>query len=316
MPEIPGRIIVAEHAGRGGHLLFVDEAGRRLRSLTEPPSDEASFDITPAWSPDGHFVAYSSSRGSPGRAAGLWIRRADGSAPPRRLTAPDVGIDFQPAFAPDGRALVYTAAHGPSHAVFVIAIAEAGLGGSPPRKIAADALRPAWSHDGKTIAVTRQPGPRDVPEIWLSAPDGSGARKLTDGADPAFAPDDRRLAFVARDGRADADLWIVGADGSGREHVVDDALGDESGARFSADGRFLFAESFVRDADGKSMFPCIVYVDLAESRRRLRALQDRSPGGWTSLALAPVPLDAAALDGGPAYAEALTRALVAVPPEN
>ena len=85
VPEIPGRIIVAEHAGRGGHLLFVDEAGRRLRSLTEPPSDEASFDITPAWSPDGHFVAYSSSRGSPGRAAGLWIRRADGSAPPRRL---------------------------------------------------------------------------------------------------------------------------------------------------------------------------------------------------------------------------------------
>jgi len=108
---------------------------------------------------------------------------------------------------------------------------------------------------------------------------------------------------------------MIAADGSGRERVVDDPLGDETAARFSADGRFLFAESYVRDGDGKSMFPCIVYVDLDEGRRRLRALQDRSPGGWTSLALAPVPLDAEALDRGPAYAEALTRALVALPPE-
>src|SRR5215468_6233948 len=60
-PKPPARIVVAEHAGRGGHLLFVDESGKRLGSLTEPPAGD-SFDVTPAWSPDGKSVAFSSSR--------------------------------------------------------------------------------------------------------------------------------------------------------------------------------------------------------------------------------------------------------------
>lgn len=100
-----------------------------------------------------------------------------------------------------------------------------------------------------------------------------------------------------------------------RRHLVDDALGDEQSPTFSSDGRFLFAESFLRDGDGKTVFPSIVYVNLEEPKPRLRALLDPSPGGWTSLALAPVPLDAGALDRGPGYAEALTKALVALPPD-
>jgi len=308
LPKPPARIVVAEHAGRGGHLLFVDESGRRAGSLTEPPAAD-SFDVTPAWSPDGKSVAFSSSRG--GGAAGLWTVAADGSAPPRRLTTPPEGIDFQPAFAPDGRSLVYTAARAAGHAVWILS-----LDGGAARLLAADAVRPAWSHRGDLIAYTRQVGPRDPPEVWLVAPDGGGARKLTDGAGAAFTPDDRQLAFIAKgEGRLDGDLWIVGIDGAGRRRLVDDALGDEQSPSFSSDGRFLFAESFLRDGDGKAVFPSIVYVDLKEAKPRLRALLDPSPGGWTSLALAPVPLDADALDRGPGYAEALTKALVAVPPD-
>jgi Tol biopolymer transport system component len=315
LPAVPkplGRIVVAEHAGRGGHLLFVDESGRRLGSLTEPPAGD-TFDVTPAWSPDGKSVAFSSSRdGGRGRgAASLWIVAADGTSPPRQLTTPPEGIDFQPAFAPDGRSLVYTAARAGNHAVWILS-----LGGGDARLLAADAVRPAWSHRGDLIAYTRQAGPRDPPEVWLVAPDGSGAHKLTDGAGAAFAPDDRQIAFTAKgEGRADADLWLIGADGDGRRRVVDDGIGDEQSPSFSSDGRFLFAESFVRDGDGKALFPSIVYVDLREPKPRLRALIDPSPGGWTSHAIAPVPLDADVLDRGPAYAEALTKALVAVPPE-
>ena len=309
-PPIAGRIVVAEHAGRGGHLLFVDETGRRMASLTEPP-EEDSFDVTPAFSPDGRWIAYSSSRGAVGRAAGLWIVPVDGSAPARRLTTPDNGIDFQPAYAPDGRALAYTASHGPGHAVWVLP-----LDGGEPRLLMDDAIRPAWSHRGDLLAVTRQASPRDPPEIWLVAPDGGGARKLTGGAGAVFAPDDRQLVFSDRaEGRSDGDLWLIGVDGQGRHRVVDDPVGDEASPRFSADGRFVFAEAFVRDGAGKSVFPSIVYVDLAEPTWRLRALQDPNPGGWTSVALAPLPLDAEALDRGPGYAEALSRALVSLPPE-
>jgi Tol biopolymer transport system component len=312
---LPGRIVVAEHAGRGGHLLFVDERGRRVRSLTAPPADD-SIDLTPAFAPDGRSIVFSSSRGSVGRAAGLWLVPADGSAPPRRLTGPEQGIDFQPAFAPDGRAIAYTSSVGPGHGVWVLPLDALHRPGAP-RLVAADALRPAWSHRGDLLAFTRQVGARDAPELWLAAPDGSDARKLVDGAGAAFAPDDRRIAFVAgAPGRADADLWLVDADGAGAHRVVDDPIGDEANPRFSADGRFLFAEAVVRDGDGKPIFPSIVYVDLAEARPRLRALQDPSPGGWTSLAVAPVPLDAEALLRGPGYEESLRRALVAIPPSR
>src|SRR5262245_15840435 len=86
-PLVPAPIVVAEHAGRGGHLVFVDERGRRVRSLTDPPS-EASVDLTPAWAPDLRSIVFSSSRGRSEKSIGLWIVAVDGSSPPRRVTDP------------------------------------------------------------------------------------------------------------------------------------------------------------------------------------------------------------------------------------
>jgi dipeptidyl aminopeptidase/acylaminoacyl peptidase len=310
-PALPAPMLVAEHAGRGGHLAFVDERGRRVRSLTAPPEDEASVDVTPVFSPDLRNVIFSSTRGRVGRAGALVVLALDGRSPPRALTTPDEGIDFQPALSPDGRQLAYTSAHGASHAVFVLALDGDLRPAGPPRLLAEGALRPAWSHRGDRVVYTRQPSAASSPEIWVCAADGSRARKVVDGNAASFAPDDRRLVLTATaPQRSDGDLWLIDADGGAPVRLVDDANGDEGAPRFSADGRFVFAESVVRDAQGKAVYPSIVYVDLAEAPPRLRALADRNPAGWTSLALAPVALDGAALDAGPGYAEALARAAI------
>jgi Tol biopolymer transport system component len=57
------------------------------------------------------------------------------------------------------------------------------------------------------LAFVRTPGP----EIWLVGPDGTALRRLTVGAQPAWAPDGRTLAFV--DGGA---VWTIGLDGARR----------------------------------------------------------------------------------------------------
>ena len=77
---------------------------------------------------------------------------------------------------------------------------------------------PAWSPDGRMLAVTRADG------IWLRAADGSHARRLTrrhpqgyDGQ-PAWSPDGKQIVFdrgtpKSASGGLQRGLWIVGANG-------------------------------------------------------------------------------------------------------
>ena len=77
---------------------------------------------------------------------------------------------------------------------------------------------PAWSPDGRMLAVIRVDG------IWLRAADGSHARRLTrrhpQGYDesPAWSPDSKQIVFArgtpkCASGGVQRGLWIVGASG-------------------------------------------------------------------------------------------------------
>lgn len=60
---------------------------------------------------------------------------------------------------------------------------------------------PNWSPDGKILAFTRTVDRKN--EIWLVDQDGQNPRKLANGLQPAWAPDNARIAFVT-DGTVDS----------------------------------------------------------------------------------------------------------------
>lgn len=300
------RLVVAEHANAGGRLVFVDERGLRLREFTAAPTTP-SMDITPAWSPDGAQIAFASSRGRSHPAeTSLWIGSVDGAAPPRRLTD-DAGIDLWPSFAPDGRALLFASTRGGAGALSLWRF-DLSTGTLYPIGVS-DVRAPTWSHSGMLIAFARK-GPSGS-EVWLCRADGTEARRLTDGGEPSFAPDDREIAFVApAPAGTDDELWTIGIDGNGRRRLVANPIGDESGPRFSVDGRFLFASTYLRDDSGRALFSTVVFADLTEAAPRLRVLLDPLPTGRATLAIAPVALDATILRRSPTVAEALRRLLL------
>src|SRR5437868_1699644 len=53
------------------------------------------------------------------------------------------------------------------------------------------------------------------PEIWTMRADGSHAKALVEGVEPAWSPDGRKLAFAAPSG-GNLHIFAVNADGSGR----------------------------------------------------------------------------------------------------
>jgi Tol biopolymer transport system component len=100
-------------------------------------------------------------------------------------------------------------------------------------------LYPAWSPDGRWIAVTRGPAVQhsasgDVSglaverrRIWLVSPNGSAARQLTKQATyrderPEWSADGSAILFVRLGGKF-AQLWLMQADGS-HQHLVADSL--------------------------------------------------------------------------------------------
>lgn len=140
------------------------------RLTTDPASD-----TTPAWSPNGNRIAFTSFRdGTPH----IYLMNADGSNQ-RRLTSGDMP-EYDPQWSPDGKMIAFWSGD-PNGTTQVYTVNADGTGlrqltDSPGLNDGA-----VWSPDGAMLAFSsRRTGHR---EIYLMNVDGSGVAQLTD--DPA-----------------------------------------------------------------------------------------------------------------------------------
>ena len=315
-------IVTTERGPQGGRLVFLAEDGRRMALLTDGEGGPV-IDTNPAWSTDGKWVAFASSRDRTAlEQTSLWIVEGRSNSKPRRLTSEE-SVDRDPVWTVNGKALVFSSNVAGSFDLWLLPLttgedgwpAPAGTGKQLTRS-RFDELSPTLSPDGSRVVYMRYDRDTQRSDLWSVSIRGGQPRKITRGpADltPSFSPDGKAIAFAAPiKGRDDTELFVIEPDGSNRRAVVDEPLSDQTGPRWSRDGRYLFATSVYRaESTGRPILSSLVVVDLTESPRVMRALHDPVAvesriGG----AIAPVDLDPEILRRNELYSDALKRTMV------
>ena len=181
---------------RGGRVYVVDSDGWGERQVSD-----AGLALSPAWSPDGHTIAYSvlGSRGW-----SIVTKDVNGGAA-RTLSSTTTGLNTTPAFAPAGGSLAYS--HGDEAGTDLMLV---NLAGGAPSRITvghgSDNTSPEFSPDGRRIAFTS--GRAGHPEVYIMDVDGSNVELLTPfnfgdqnyRSNPDWAPDAQRITFQSQIG--------------------------------------------------------------------------------------------------------------------
>jgi Tol biopolymer transport system component len=204
--------------------------GEPLRITTDPAADSS-----PAWSPDGKWIAFERLRGQD---AELLVVPALGG-PERKLSDTGAGlIYFNPAWSPDSKWLVTSVQSAPRApgALFLIPLSggEKRRLTSPPPSSHGDGS-PAFSPDGRAIVFSRggSGGSRDFYLLRLTAelrPSGEPQRLTFEergGPGSAWAADGKSIIYTY--GIASYALWRLTLPGSGD-------IGSPQSLSFAGDG--------------------------------------------------------------------------------
>jgi Tol biopolymer transport system component len=269
----------------GGDIVVVDANGGNRRRVTTTPGLETS----PSFSPDGTKIAYWS-RDAAGLPASLWVMDADGSHQANMTGTTNFSSleNLQAAWAPDSGQLAFAVGdYYASAQLWVVRV-----DGTDLHRVGEGSLSrsdPAWSPDGRliafrghTIGVLPDAYPADPAiGVYVTAPDGTGERKVSQsagsggapnyrfflgpqaGTAPSWSPDGRTLLYATGVAGSHA-LAIATVDGSS-ERVIDLPAGDHLLPTFSPDGlRIAFqdlaptgdrATTFVVQPDGTGLHP-------------------------------------------------------------
>ena len=199
-------------------LHVIDVATGRDRQLTGGGTLAGAY-VNPAWSPDGHWIAYE----SPGLRLGtIGLVKADGS---QRATLNTHLADYlwSPTWSPDGTRIAFAAGGTQSGCSYERPATAVGcdiytarLDGSGVRLVARNAASPAWSPLGTVIAYQARCGIRLVTPTGTDVTPRSGARCAHIGVlgEPVFSPDGRRIAINSPLSGKMHGVYVMNSDGS------------------------------------------------------------------------------------------------------
>jgi Tol biopolymer transport system component len=233
-------IVYVAGSGKAARLVAIREDGTSKRRLTSSRYPE----LTPAYSPDGNRIAFSSQRGAN---EDVYVMSADGRNV-RRLTS-HAAPDAQPAWSPDGKRIAFVSRRAGNFKIYVMNAdgSRERLLTSGPRWVTDSS--PSWSPDGRWIGFASSRVKDGNPEIFKMRPDGSRVTRLTftdtagevspDDGFPAWSPDGRSIAFSSTRATGQHDLWVMRSDGKTPRRITRTPRFDDWGARWSRDGKHI-----------------------------------------------------------------------------
>ncbi len=215
-------------------------------------------DFTPAFSPDGRWIAFHSHRSatpvpfyeSPGSTDDVYLRlAADNSAPEIRLT--DFGWETGPAFwSPDGGKLMFSSwVKGGAPGIDKIWVLT--LDPASGRVLSRDlfplpsqirsAQWTAWSPDGNEVAIEDNEG-GEKRSLWIVRTDGSQPQKLVDYRSTTYGgldwtPDGKHIVYSGLSGDR-MQIFSIARSGGASEQLTHDS-GNLFHPKVSPDGRWI-----------------------------------------------------------------------------
>lgn len=228
-------------------IYVMDFDGHNRTKIT----NHRSIAISPAWSPDGKALIFTSYRDSN---PDVFLREIFYGR--EKKVSYQKGLNIAPDWSPDGEKIVLTLSQDDGNSDIYI-IRPDGKKVDRLTNDWANDVSPCWSPDGKKIAfVSNRSG---TPQIYIMDVKTGKVRRLTfEGSyntSPAWSPRGDKIAFAARRGNAFA-ICTINTDGSGLNQLTSNSGSHESPS-WSPNGRYL---AFSSNRGGRKK----IYIMLAD----------------------------------------------------
>ena len=263
-------VVSSDRGGRKWKEIYImDWDGHNVQKVTH----HRSISISPAWSPDGKAITYSTytlHRGRRGQFTNLDLLFLDIASKRKRLISGRKGINSGSTFHPNGRSVYLTLTQGGSSDIFRVDITNRrNLKRITKGPYRAMNVEPSISPDRKKIAFSSDRSGR--PMIYIMDISGSNVKRLTFAgrynSSPVWSPDGQWLAFAGSD-RGYYDIFLIKPDGSQLQRLT--TAMKKNGKRasneeptFSPDSRHVM---FTSDRTGKKQL-YMIGIDGTNEKR-------------------------------------------------
>jgi TolB protein len=240
-PGIAASRILFSRGSEGGvrELWVVDSDGENLRRVT----NHGDLAVSPAWSPDGKRVLFTSWKSGLPRIYELNLE----TGRERQVPAPRSGDYISPTYAPDGETIAFaiTGSQGRSGLYTYNIVRECCF--TTLIEGRTDEISPSFSPDGRWIAFNSNRLGTGIPQIYVIPAGGGQAQLLSPYtfeqpgyySAPSWAPMGERVAFHGRIERIGQHQILVAERGRGNRVIRLTRSGNNEDPSWAPDGRHL-----------------------------------------------------------------------------